>query len=459
MAMTVTQPAPNSAADFAVTHPLRPLAKASVLCWFVYGAAAVIVALICRPYVPPLTMTIWVICAAIFMVVWATLNIAIILRRPDARELVLQWSKASRFLGYGATVIVVSALLLFLGHCPRNLQIMLGLFFLNSPSLAVIATPENVTSNRVSIATVGGSLTTWFLIHGDFTQQLFGLFVFAISTGLMILCDVIPKTVAAVVSERIASDDAVYALESANAAVTAERDAKTHFIAAASHDLGQPLQAAALFFDQVVRAPDAASRERAEKGVRRAFASSEQLLGHMLNHLRLEADAVVPQILRVSLGSALSRLAAQFQPSAAAAGITIHVVPTRLSLLIDPALLDRAMGNLISNAITYSRGQRILLGAQTRGEKIRIWVIDDGTGVDTVDADYIFDDYFRGTSTRAATKGGFGLGLASARRIATLFGGHAGLDSRWRCGAAFYLAFPVEPSNIGKVTARAEHRK
>jgi signal transduction histidine kinase len=452
MATTLTQPSPEAAADFAVTHPLRPLAKASILCWFVYGAAAVIVALICRPYVPSLTMTIWVICAAIFMIIWATLNIAIVLRKPDARELVLQWSKASRFLGYGATVIVVSALLLFLGHCPRNLQILLGLFFLNSPSLAVIATPENVTSNRVSIATVGGSLTTWFLIHGDFTQQLFGLFVLAISTGLMILCDVIPKTVAAVVSERIASDEAVRGLANANAAVTAERDAKTHFIAAASHDLGQPLQAAALFFDQVVRAPDAMSRDKAEQGVRRAFASSEQLLGHMLNHLRLEADAVVPQILRVSLGSALSRLAAQFQPGADAAGIKIRFVPTRLSLLIDPALLDRAIGNFISNAITYSRGQRLLLGVRRRCGMVHIWVIDDGIGIDTVDAEYIFDDYFRGTATSSANKGGFGLGLASARRIATLFDGQAGLDLRWRGGAAFYLAFPEERSTIGKRT-------
>jgi signal transduction histidine kinase len=73
---------------------------------------------------------------------------------------------------------------------------------------------------------------------------------------------------------------------------------------------------------------------------------------------------------------------------------------------------------------------------------VRIWVVDDGVGVGRIDAKHIFEDYYQGASEQGRARGGFGLGLASVRRLAALMDGVAGLDPRWRRGAAFYLEFP-----------------
>jgi signal transduction histidine kinase len=110
-------------------------------------------------------------------------------------------------------------------------------------------------------------------------------------------------------------------------------------------------------------------------------------------------------------------------------------------------LFERALGNLVSNAIAHSGATRIVIGArrsrESSGGHIRIWVIDNGCGIARVDAGRIFDDYYRGLDSQAVVKGGFGLGLSSVRRIAALMGGAAGLDQRWLGGAAFFLKFPL----------------
>jgi signal transduction histidine kinase len=260
---------------------------------------------------------------------------------------------------------------------------------------------------------------------------------------LFLLCGYLPGTVAATVEARLTVEQTKADLERALAAVAEERDAKTRFIAAASHDLGQPLQAASLFFDQTLRAPDPDQRNRAADGVRKAFASADQLLSHMLNHLRLEADAVDPHFARFSVGAAMGRIAAQFGPAASAGRVEIRVVKSRAQLRLDKVLFERALGNLLSNAIEHSGASRIVMGARKSGDRVRIWVIDNGHGIARIDAGRIFDDYYRGSDSRAVVKSGFGLGLSSVRRIAVLMHGAAGLDQRWVGGAAFYLDFPA----------------
>jgi signal transduction histidine kinase len=127
--------------------------------------------------------------------------------------------------------------------------------------------------------------------------------------------------------------------------------------------------------------------------------------------------------------------------------------------------LERALGNLVHNAILHSGGKRILIGARRRGrDAVRLWVIDDGVGVQRGDTRHIFDDYYRGLNSRAAARSGFGLGLSSVRRIAGIMGGEAGLDPRWARGAAFYLQFPgheappaLRRASAPSVQARTPH--
>jgi signal transduction histidine kinase len=111
--------------------------------------------------------------------------------------------------------------------------------------------------------------------------------------------------------------------------------------------------------------------------------------------------------------------------------------------LTDRVLLERSLGNLVNNAVQHSGATRIVMGLRISGSGCaRVWVIDDGRGIEPVDADHLFEDYYRGNAS--VVKSGFGLGLSSVRRIATLLHGAAGLDMRWRQGAAFYLEFPAQ---------------
>lgn len=228
-------------------------------------------------------------------------------------------------------------------------------------------------------------------------------------------------------------------LEAALAIVRKERDAKTRFIASASHDLQQPLQAASLYFDQILDSTDAALRERAVTGARSAFASTQSLLETMLDHLRLEAGAAPVRIDSVALDETLSAIALEHGSVALAAGMRIRVVRDGLIVAADRRMLKRILGNLVSNAIKHAQGEHILIGTRRRGGRAEIWVIDDGNGIAAADVDRIFEDYTRGTDHGVVERGGFGLGLASARRMAQLMSGTLDLDRRWTGGCAFVL--------------------
>ncbi len=352
------------------------------------------------------------------------------------------WRWGAIFIIYGSNLAIIVDIWLLLRHCPSDVRQLIGAMFMFCAPAQMIASPENVLHTRIGALAVSASLVLTFLMSGSQTDQIFALFALMGGLGMCLLAGIFPQTVDELVNQRLAADETARKLEAAHAAVTAERDAKTRFMAAASHDLGQPLQAASLFFDQVVRARDEATRSRASQGVMRAFAAAEQLLSHMLNHLRLDADRVEPIAARVALGPLLQKVTDQFAPIAREAGMRIRLVDSGDVLLTDPALLERSIGNLVSNAIQHSGGKRVLVGVLRRGGRVRIWVIDDGSGIGRADAAHIFDDYYQGAESKGSAQRGFGLGLASVRRIAQLMSGEAGLDRRWVRGAAFFLDLP-----------------
>lgn len=441
------------AADFSVTHPLRPVPLAGGLTLVAFTCAAFAAGWLARPFVPVATHQLWSAATLAFLLVWLAIEVAIVVRRPSAQEAVRLWSRAAQFIILASQGIVIWAAWAFLPHCPASERAMLaGMFLVCSPA-QIIASPENVTANRIALVGSYGSVALWFLVFGGATDWPIALFAAGCGTMFFLLADVIPKTVDNTVAGRLASDEAVARLEAALADVAEERDAKTRFIAAASHDLGQPLQAASLYFDQSLRAPEGQARSRAVDGVRQAFASAEQLLAHMLNHLRLEADAVDPQFAPVPVGRLLARIALQYAPAAERAGMAIRYVSSSAVIHSDRVLIERALGNLVVNAIDHSGGTQILLGLRRgQGQAEQLWVIDNGGGVPEQEQQALFTDYFQGERSLRQRRGGFGLGLASVRRIARLLGGDARLEPRWRKGAAFCLE--LAPGALSNASAQ-----
>jgi signal transduction histidine kinase len=222
----------------------------------------------------------------------------------------------------------------------------------------------------------------------------------------------------------------------------AQRDAKARFVASASHDLGQPLQAARLFFDQAIRSSDPAARTRATASAEAAFDAVERQLQRMNEYLRLEAGAVSARFADVAAGEPIARAAALAEAAAARAGVALHVVSSRLWARADADLIERALSNLIDNALRHAKARRLLIGARSHGPRVRLWVIDDGVGIAVEDRARLFEDYVQGSDHGDETRGGFGLGLASVRRIAALMHGTAGFATNTRRGSAFYLELP-----------------
>ena len=105
----------------------------------------------------------------------------------------------------------------------------------------------------------------------------------------------------------------------------------------------------------------------------------------------------------------------------------------------NPVLVERALSNLISNAIRHARARTILVGAKRHGTTVRLWVIDDGVGIVSADQATLFDPYIQGSDHDGEVRGGYGLGLASVRLMAELMQGRAGHEPRWRKGSAFFL--------------------
>lgn len=247
---------------------------------------------------------------------------------------------------------------------------------------------------------------------------------------------------AALIMIRRMSVRAAKALEDALAVVQAERDAKTRFIAAASHDLQQPIQAARLYFDRLLDDLPAHQRGQVVTGGRAAFEMTQKLLESMLEHLRLEAGAVRPREASVDLRSAASAVLMEHEPSLRAADVQASAVG-QARALGDEHLVRRIVGNLVANMVKHSGGRRLLTGARhTRGHA-ELWVFDDGVGIDPADRPHLFRDYYQGGGRDGQHLGGFGLGLASARRMAELMGGSLELDDRWQRGCAFVLRLPA----------------
>jgi signal transduction histidine kinase/ActR/RegA family two-component response regulator len=222
---------------------------------------------------------------------------------------------------------------------------------------------------------------------------------------------------------------------------------KTRFLAAASHDLLQPLTAARLFLS----AQQAGLRERnamtPDPGVLAAYAdnalaaleSTEGLLTELLYMSSLDARAITPQIQNVDINALLSQLRTEFMPLAAKRGLQLRVASTTLAGLTDPGLLRRVLQNLISNAIRYTPGGRVLIGCRRRGDRLRIEVWDTGIGIPEDMRNEIFVEFRRLAGEPANAEQGAGLGLAIADRIARLIGATLTLRSRVGHGSVFAI--------------------
>ena len=207
--------------------------------------------------------------------------------------------------------------------------------------------------------------------------------------------------------------------------------AKSKFLAAASHDLRQPVQSLVLLLSVIERQFAGQSKTvETAKMMRAAVDGLHGLLTSVLDISRLDAGVVKPLAECVDLGALVSRLAFEYGPKAANMALELRPVPRGLHALTDPALLERALRNFIENALRYTPEGGIVLGVRRRGELVRIDVIDTGIGIPADKQAEIFEEFHQLNNPGRNLEQGLGLGwpLSPASPICWA------RSSKWRRG-------------------------
>jgi two-component system CheB/CheR fusion protein len=245
------------------------------------------------------------------------------------------------------------------------------------------------------------------------------------------------------------------ALEAAKAQAERANIAKSRFLAAASHDLRQPLQTINLLQGILLkRAQDEDTRKLLDR-LDEAVGTMSAMLDKLLDINQLEAGVVRPDIVDFPINSLLARLKAEFTYLAGEKGLQWHVVPSSLIARSDPKLLGQMLHNLISNAVKYTGRGKLLLGCRRRTGIIRIEVLDTGIGLPMDQARRIFDEFHQLDNPGRDSALGLGLGLSIVKRLGDLLGHSIDVRSIPGYGSAFAIEIPIgDAGEIGK-TRRA----
>ncbi|MGL4315457.1 MAG: hybrid sensor histidine kinase/response regulator NahK/ErcS' [Pseudomonas sp.] len=217
---------------------------------------------------------------------------------------------------------------------------------------------------------------------------------------------------------------------------------KTKFLAAVSHDLLQPLNAARLFTSALLEQQQAQAGSGLIRNISNSLEDVENLLGTLVDISKLDAGVVKPDISSFAVGDLLENLAAEFRQLAGSEGLVLQFVPCSACVRSDIQLLARILRNLLTNAIRYTASGRILLGCRRRGQSLSIEVWDTGMGIAEDKLGEIFQEFKRGEGQRHQDRG-LGLGLAIVDKIVRMLGHRVRVASRLGQGSLFAIEVPL----------------
>lgn len=219
-----------------------------------------------------------------------------------------------------------------------------------------------------------------------------------------------------------------------------ESQSKSRFLAAVSHDLMQPLNAARLFASSLSEVAKEIESRTLAQHIESALGAAEDLISDLLDISRLESGKLETQVHAFELKAIFDTLSAEFRALAHEQGIELSVVTSTVTVQSDPKLLRRIIQNFLTNALRYSPNGKVVLGVRHHGQQVRIEVWDNGIGIDDDKQQAIFDEFTRVNQIRADQ--GLGLGLAIAKGIANVLGHSIAMRSWSGRGSVFSLTLP-----------------
>jgi two-component system, sensor histidine kinase len=276
---------------------------------------------------------------------------------------------------------------------------------------------------------------------------------FPVEISLSPIGDGEQRFVAAVIRDATERRTAELELRQARAEADRANQAKSRFLATASHDLRQPLQTLVLLNGTLRRTARDADMLDAIEQQGQAISAMSRLLNALLDISKLESGSIQVEITDFDLGAALEQLRDDFHIQAADKGLRLEVECSRVRAHTDRTLVIQVLRNLVANAIKYTDEGSIRLCCRTGTQMVYVDVVDTGIGISAENLRCIFDEFFQAGATSHSARQGYGLGLSIVQRIAGLLGLGIAVKSEPGVGSTFTVALPAGAS----AAAEASH--
>jgi len=290
---------------------------------------------------------------------------------------------------------------------------------------------ERILEIRTSPMPQGGIVTT----YSDITDRV------AAATALARANETLERRVAERTAELL---DVNAALAIAKAKADEANLDKTRFLAAASHDILQPLNAARLYATSLVERPLPQKDMMLARNVDVSLSAVEEIFSALIDISRMDTGRLEPEITEFPLCVIIDQLEVEFSPLAAEKGLQLKVVPTSVWVRSDRRLLRRVLQNLLSNAIKYTQRGVVIFGVRRRGDSIIVQVVDTGPGIPEEKKTLIFKEFERLDATASSARG-LGLGLSIVERIGRMLCHPINVVSRMGHGSMFAVTVPTAP--------------
>jgi signal transduction histidine kinase len=342
----------------------------------------------------------------------------------------------------------VGGIVLYAAHSPESQFLLLITQFGMGAGAAYASAPAFAAVLAYILPSVLLTSVPFFL-EGDSVHVTLGSMLFVFVAAATHFTYSISRTIARAIALRFENIDLIHELrnqtlmaEQAREAAEEANVAKSRFLAAAGHDLRQPLHALGFFVDALQEQTLPADGRAVVGNIRRSVDAMEDLFNSLLDVSRLDAGIVRPRITTVPLAPLMERVRVDFEAAATQKALSFSVVRNSLFVRSDPVLLERIMRNLVANAVRYTDRGRIILGARRTADAVRIEVWDSGRGIPKDKHREIFQEFRQLDNPQRDRRKGLGLGLAIVERLVKLLDHPLELRSQLGKGSVFTVSLP-----------------
>jgi signal transduction histidine kinase len=348
------------------------------------------------------------------------------------------WATAASWGSAGLLLAWHDELSLLLGVSLAMVSMTNAMIYLSLPYWPALRGCIVLSLAPLMLSYLLGATRTYLILGGCGCLYMFGLLSFARSQHEVLAEAIRSRLRESALLERMACEQR----RAEEARLLAERanSAKSFFFAAASHDLRQPLHAIGLLTESLDNDESILHWHAVVKHIVQNVQLLNMMFNQVLDIAKVDAGSMRPEICHFELCTLFEQVEQQFRPSAAEKGLALRIAPTDAVVLGDPILLERVLANLVSNAIRYTTQGAVWIGFRRAGRRLE--VRDSGPGIAAENLDHIFDDFFRETHAAHPWDQGYGLGLASVRRILDVLGLQLRVRSAPDKGSTFALRLP-----------------